>query len=503
MKRSPAVTFLAAAVAGLVTLSGCSSADPGEQDAELVMAVSYLDVNWDPAQGAIMYTTTMQPVYDKLIAWDEANNTYVPWLAEEYTISDDLLSMEVKLRENVEFIDGEPLDAEAVKASYEMIFDGEGFGPQYRAHLVDEYDTAFTVTGDYTLTISTSLPIRQRYLEIFELVPVASPKALSTPGGFDDGPVGTGPYLVDEIVPDVSISYVRNPDYWNPDAFDFDTIVMKAFSDRVAAANALRTGQINATQVPLEIASSVEADGFTLHRGAGFYWTLFVVDQAGDSVPALGDVRVRRAMNMAFDRATIADTLDHGYGSVTSQPFTAGQQGYVEGGDERYGYDPDAARQLLSEAGYPDGFAIRIPTLGSSDSVEPIVAQSFAEIGIEVEFVPFADYPEYSAAVLAGEFPVTLINAAFANTPYYLTLAGFSPLKAPNPDVLRLIGGIAKGTAEEAEAAAQEFGELVLDEAWYVPFSVQPTLWASTPEIDIFVGDIIGNLNLPKVTLAE
>jgi peptide/nickel transport system substrate-binding protein len=360
------------------------------------------------------------------------------------------------------------------------------------------------VTGEYTVEITAVQPMRFDFFYLLEEVPILSPSVLDNdPETVVEVPQGSGPYLVDEVVAEVSATVVRNPDYWNPDAYPFDEIEFIVYNDEVAALNALKSGQIDATALSLQPAQEAEAAGFTLHEGLGTFATLYFHDHHGTRIPALGDLRVRQAINMAFDREQIAESLYLGFGRVSSQPFTSGQAEYVEGGDEFYGYDLERAAELLAEAGYPDGFDLPILAFGT-ESIEPIVEQSLADIGIRVTYNRVADSAEWVSAITGGGEAAILLTHYFTNVARYLDPAYDFFLGDPETDhaVVQMLETIARGSAAESAEASQTLGHYLLENAWFAPFAKPPAVWASVPELEIKVGQILGVPNLREFQIS-
>jgi peptide/nickel transport system substrate-binding protein len=489
---------VAAAMAALLsmTLVACAS-NGGDDPSPTTLRVGISNLNFasiDPLNYGSVIGLDTQPVYEALLAWDQTNNTYAPWLAESFELADDRLSMRMKIREGIEFVDGTPLNAKTIAESFDMLLVAEGF--IFRFLAADLFVMSVEAESEQDLVIRTELPISDRFLRFLTHAAVVSPTALANPALVAEEPVGTGPYQIEERVPEVSTTFVRNPDYWNPESFPFDRIEYTYFSDSVAALNALKSGQIDVTTVPNSSAAEAEGDGFTLHEGAGFYYTLLIRDVRGELVPALADPRVRRAMNQAFDRVAINETLNQGYGRIDDQPFGPAEPFYVDRGAERYSYDLTAARELMEQAGYADGFSIQIPVDSSSALVQPIVAQSLADIGITVEFVVKPAQADIDAA--APEFPVLLQNQAYINAMFLLQntegLSGF------DKELTSLIATVEQGTTAESAEAASLLGERVLDLAVFVPFSHPATLYATVPEIQMVVGDLTGLPRLFRIT---
>jgi peptide/nickel transport system substrate-binding protein len=421
-----------------------------------------------------------QPVYDGLLLKDQNEAAYLPWLAEEWELSDRNHRMTIKLREDVDFIDGEHLDAQAVADFFVLLDASDAWLTREQVGL------EIAVTDEYTLEFTSVEPMGEKFMDdVMAGTPIASPVAAQDRDGLLEKPVGSGPYLIDESVPEVSITFVRNPDYWNPEAYPFDEIEFVAFPDPVAAANALQSGQIDATVVDKSQAASLEAAGFDVTSGPELYNTLIVLDYEGRTIPALGDLRVRQAIAMALDQESILENLEQGYGTVDDRAFAPWQSTYVEGPADVYPYDVDAAKELMAEAGYADGFDVVIPGASVSfypTSYEPIIQQSLAEIGIRVTFEPFADVFAYIEALQSGEYQLLLIQPNYANT--IGVIIGAAPLYGyfgQDPTFSRLVVELNEGV----EGAGQELGQYMLDQAWHAPIDHVDTIWATDSDVEI------------------
>lgn len=500
--RSKIRATAAAVVASAVTLLALVACSPAESDSpsSIRIGVEFLSA---PANDPLNFGNTLflanQASYEPLVVWDQEADSYEPWLAEEFSLDDARTTMTVKLRENVDFVDGIHMDAPGVKSYFDILLATETSLPY--AYL-GKFGLEVAAIDEYTLEFTTTAPMTPLFFEGFTLTPIASPQAATDPDELAVAAVGTGPYVLEDEVPEVSATYVRNPDYWNPDAFAFDEVTFVLFADRIAAGNALRAGQIDATTIDLSFAADLETQGFSIHEGRGQTGTLVLLDQAGAIVPALADRRVREAMMIAFDRAQIAETLDYQLGKVSVQPFVEGMAGYVEGGDDRYPYDLERAHDLMNEAGYADGFDITIPTApGVTSNFEPIVQTTLAEIGIRVTYEPFADSVAQMEAAESGRYPVLVSNWFYVNTTSYLYDARFPFSNAARAQ--ELLDVYFQGTQSEAEEAVAAFGEYLLDEIWFVPFSHPPILWATTPELEMVVGDVNGFPLLTQIIEAE
>lgn len=188
---------IAAATAALLTATACSSPAEPEEDTAITIAVPYISGSYDPFSAIQLYDNMAgQAVYDGLFLFEESTNSFAPWLAESWEISEDRLTMTITLRDDVDFIDGTHLDAEGVETYLDAYLENEGSA--YGYVLRDDWGSAFTATGEYELEVTNTRPFVGRWFEFAALVPILSPAALdSTSLGTE--PVGSGPYLVEEL----------------------------------------------------------------------------------------------------------------------------------------------------------------------------------------------------------------------------------------------------------------------------------------------------------------
>jgi peptide/nickel transport system substrate-binding protein len=472
-----------------LALVGCSAPAPEVDVPESLRIGVMPDANFDfsgdstPLNLSLTVLDAKAP-YEGLFAPGSAAELggFQPVLATGFERSDDWKTITVTLRDDVTFVDGETLTAPGVVAYLEGMAttDSWWFIPTW-----ERVSPTLTALNDTTFEISSDTPLNLGYGQfvhtLFAFVPILSPKTLDD---LDSGtpPAGTGPYILESSTPDVGATFVRNNSYWNPEAYPFDNIEMTIFTDEIAALNALSSGQIDAVKLYSKpLVEQAKSQGLTLNmESAPSIYVLYIADREGTVVPALADKRVRQAISLAFDREAIRDTLNLGYGWVSTQPFVETQPEYVEGGDDRYAYDPKRARQLLAEAGYPDGFDLAI--LGGGDYA-PIVIQSLADIGIRatVDSPPgdgwwqAASNPSKYGAQLGGGVPPNLIPAYAAGTAF------FNAFKVQDPKFNRLWDVIQNGPDAAAASAAKELGEYVLDEAFFTVTAVMNDYWVTAP----------------------
>jgi peptide/nickel transport system substrate-binding protein len=472
---------------------GCAPPADGNDSSALVLGAT-------PATGTLDVTVTnlwydrpaAQAVYDALFAWDQETDSYGPFLASGWELNEDRTVLTIDLRDDVVFSDGTKMTSDAVINTLEL-------------HPFFFGDWELSPNGEYSLTATSPAPIERQTLQGITGIAIFSPNF--EPDELVEAPVGTGPYLLDEEASTVGVElrFVRNPDYWGDvDDYPYDELTVKVYEDSVAAVNALKSGQIDATLVDIGAVPNLEADGFKVTIGSATFFAIQFGDVAGDVLPPLGDVRVRQAINMAFDRETINDALAFGYGDWSSQAFIPVQPAYVEGGDDYYSFDPDRARSLLAEAGYADGFDITIASIANlTEPVEPIVQQSLADIGIRVSYEVFPDFAAWIEG--AAELPATLMNIYYINT----IKSHLSPVAPFNPWGTIIEGGgelirlIDTGSAEESKDASHAFGRLALEQALLAPIFRPPVAWASTQEVDLSLDPLSAPIRLSSLRPAD
>lgn len=492
--RSPLIVG-AVALALLGGVAACGSPNVSDRPDSIRIGVS-------PDQLAADYDVTTRPLYslDSKAVFDslfqasaDSTFSYEPNAATGYELSDDWKTLTITLRDDVVFTDGEALTAEGLATYLETMSTDDTWW--FKAAWDDQAPTV-TATDEFTLELTSekpmSLSVNGFATGVLVVLPLASPAALADRETPELEPVGSGPYVVDSVTPGVSARLVKNADYWNADAYPFEEVELTVFEDDVAALNALKAGQIDATRLSIPLADEAENDGFRLDEGAGRITVMYVADREGTVVPAVADKRVRQAMALAFDRAAINESLNLGYGDVTSQPFQPGRPEFVPDGDARYGYDPESARELLAEAGYADGFDLVIPStpfLGIS-VWQPVVQQYLGDIGIRVTFDEFADTGAYFTEARSQKYAVLMYSEVREQiVPIFLPKGSiFDVFGIDDPAFEDRWSVMQTGPTEDADAAAAELGEYVLDQAYLVPFAAAHYVWASAEGYSVQVG---------------
>ena len=387
-RRKAGSTVGALLAVSFLTLAGCSSGgsdDPGgsggpqggDASQELVVAPLYFPASLDqtmyPAEPGVQLA--VEQVLDTLVT--AVDGAYEPRLAETWE-NPEANTWVFHLREDVVFSDGTPFTSSDVKATIERHIDNESvLAPLLSA--ITEIDDSDPVT----LTLTTDPPLGN-LLGTLSLLYVGKGSEIN-----DDAywlkPIGTGPFKIDSYTPDDSVVYSRNDSYWG-EAPALDTLTFRDIPEASARITALETGEIDVTidvaPDQLEIVSSI--DGVTVDTAESYqYW----MNWFNNSREPFTDVRVRQALWHALDYETIIPALYGDSADVGRAPAAASAFGVPE--LEPYTYDPELSKQLLAEAGFPDGFSTTLiyPTDGGPlvDQLAQSMISGWAEIGVTVE----------------------------------------------------------------------------------------------------------------------
>ncbi|SNX94701.1 peptide/nickel transport system substrate-binding protein [Geodermatophilus sabuli] len=317
-------------------------------------------------------------VYDQLIMLDE-NDELAPQLATSWEFVDDETALVLELRDDVTFIDGTPFDAEAVKANLERAKTLETSALKGQLARIESVEP----TGEFTVRINLNGPGGD-LPALFSSTAgsMISPAAFDN-ADLDQNPVGSGMATLVEYVPGQLTRYDRNEEYWDPDAAKaahYEILVQTSATTRF---NMLQTGQAELTYLDPSQAEQAEAAG--LNSAPSKSMSIMSMYMNTGKAP-FDDIRVRQAVQHAVDRQVIVDGVFFGLGEPVAQYMPPDHWAYnpdvtPEG---EYGYDPERARELLAEAGYPDGvdFEFLVPSLDDHRAVAEALVPMLAEVGL-------------------------------------------------------------------------------------------------------------------------
>jgi peptide/nickel transport system substrate-binding protein len=361
---------------------------PAQPEGELIVALSTLPNSlYFPNAAERNASNVSQQIFEGLVWLDDDNNV-LPALAESWEISEDGTEYIFHLREGVKFHNGADFTAEDVVTSWIA-----GKDPANAYAYVHERADSVEVIDDYTVKITTPEPD-----PLFLIIPARDWAMIPTDyynevglAGIEENPIGTGPFKFVEWVKGERIVLEAFEDYWDEELPKVASLVFRPIPESSTRVAAVQTGEIHiANRLSSEEAQSllgvpdVQVVRYPVDR---VYYIAFNNLTSGIGQPT-EDVLVRQAMNYAVDRQAIIDALFDGFADLSTGYITPGNLGYNDS-IEPYPYDPDRARELLAEAGYPDGFEIGFACpIGAYTNFEQVceaVAGYFADVGITLE----------------------------------------------------------------------------------------------------------------------
>ena len=310
-----------------------------------------------------------------------------PGLAESWEISEDGTEYILHLRKDVVFHNGDPFTAEDVVFSWET-YSQEGCPKRYHWTLAETVEAI----DEYTLRITTSAPNALLLTTMGSEWLIVPKKYYQEVGqeGFTEHPIGTGPFMFQEWVRGDHVTVVANPNYWRENSPKLEKITFKPIPDSSTRVAALQTGQIDlATRLTAEEAQRLMGDPniriirYVKDRPC---YISFNNLSTGLGTPII-DPKVRLAMNYAVDVQAIVDAIFNGFAQPSTGFVTPANVGFDNA--DPFPYDPEKARQLLAEAGYPDGFKIDMACPDQAyvhiNEVCEAVVGYLADVGIEAD----------------------------------------------------------------------------------------------------------------------
>jgi dipeptide transport system substrate-binding protein len=418
MRPSIVFFFARSAVVTLVTAGGLGAAHAKT----LVYCLEASPTTLSPALATSMTddVASTNQMFNRLIDIAPGTTTVVPSLAESWDISEDGLTYTFRLREGVPFHTTESftptrdMNAEDVVFSFErqlesnhpyhevsggryVGFDWVDLGGTLReVEKVDERTVRFHLRQpDAVFLANAGGP----WFSIYSAEYAEELLAAGTPEKLDEEPVGTGPFQFVEYRMDALIRYGAHPEYWDGEA-KIDHLVFAITPDAAVRYQKLGAGECHVIPYPnpADIEAMRDDPALQLHETLVLDFGYLALNT---EKPPLDDRRVRQAISLAIDQETLIEAV---YLGLTGRPATTPVPPIIAGHNEAiagYGYDPRAARELLAEAGHPEGFTatlwampIQRPYNPNPRRMAELMQADLAEVGIRVEIVSY-EWGEY------------------------------------------------------------------------------------------------------------
>jgi peptide/nickel transport system substrate-binding protein len=476
------LTGLALVLAGCTSQTGAgsspSAASSGGEKQQLTLAQTVDFYGWDPSNQPGFQGWAAEAVWDQLCKPD-AKGKAQPDVADTFEVTNGNKTFKAHIREGQKFSDGTPVDSAAVKASFDYVTKNGGATGDYKGIKIETPDA-----NDISITWPTA---QGPVIDNKACAPKIAPASFLAAKKFDK-PVGSGPYVLNAAASTTGSVYTftKNENHWNAKNYPYKKLVVKVITSDTAAVSALKTSQIDATLVAQPSLSQVEASpDAKVVKFQGQTTRLLLTDHLGKAIPPIGNLKVRQAINMVFDKAGMAKSLYQGNAEPTAQVFRKGTDAYIDGLQDPYPFDVAKAKSLMAEAGYPNGFTLQLPTMTGQnfETLMPYVSQQLAQINIKVKQVPLTG-ANAIGDLLSGKYPVVLwqlgnLGNSALQTYIESTPAGWWDLMhQPDQYVDSRWKQITTADPQTAAKLQKEINQYIVDQAWFAPMVYMGTNFA-------------------------
>jgi peptide/nickel transport system substrate-binding protein len=501
---------LFAVASGLVVACGGHNEGGGgqaETPTTLRLASAYeFATGWDPRVSCFTESAYLRNMYDGLLimAPPGSDKKFIPQLAESWEVSEDGMTWTFKLRKGVRFSDGEPFNAEAVKYSIESTMKlGQG-----SAYILDGIDSV-EVVDDYTVAfkLKYSFPL-DRILSACEASYIFSPATKGMkPEDFAGKSFGTGPYMIKSYKEGDEYVFVRNPNWWGEwKAGNPETVVLKIMQEFSTQQQALEAGEV-------DFIYQVDRDSVPAMEGNPDL-QVFTVPSIYQYDVCLNTRRApldNKTFRQALAFATPYDDIIAACGGDTLSPRAIGYvpQGMYGSSTDmpQYNYDPAKAKELLAQAGYPNGEGVHplklyyCSDVAMHNKITPLLKEAYEEIGLKIKIMPIL--ASQWTTVVTDPWPAPPVYDLFSERAYGSFAHGYDHLNYQfhsfkpaewnttewsSPETDKLLEEAWKADATDpakCQELLDEIQRIVLDACPVIPIFDAREVWAARSSIKI------------------
>lgn len=489
-------------------IGGTAARLQDDETSTLIIAVSRDPQNLDPTSASSDAFTSeiLTNIYHwlidyKLVTGEDGQpifsaDEFVGDLAESFEVQDDGHKVVFKLRDGLKFSNGDPIDANVIKFTYDRIFDqgtttavltqlAEVSGKD-SVKVIDDHTIEFTVDKPNTLLFGNLAQYGHSILNPKVVEPhmtEADPAAhewLSTNTAGNE----TGPYMLESWQPGVEFVLVANPN-WHGEPAKTNRLIFRVVPDPSTRLSLLRSGEVDIARdiAPRDLQDLESDPNITVYRFPSRVVSFIGMNA---TMPPFDNPLVRQAISYAIPYQTIIDNALYGY----AQPLTSViPEGMPTHTDEYFVYktDPDKARELLAQAGFPDGLDVTLVTrsdLAESKAVGVWMKSELAKAGINVT-IEERDGASFTSALQRHEMAffhhpgwLSINNDPFYHVSFLLQSKCCDYTDYSNDEINQLIDEYTISTDEESRAeASRRIQEIASEEAaWGLLYQPDTTL---------------------------
>lgn len=434
--------------------------------------------------------TGVMPALEKLMEYGYDNDIH-PFLAESVTVSDDKKQIIFKIRKGIKFSDGSDLNAEVVAWNYRMADESNKL--QYNDRL-----ESIEVADEYTMILHIN-EYDRLLLSSFGWVPIFSKEAWDKAGSTDEerkqwaraNIVGTGPFILKEYYKDDRMVWVKNPNYWQKGKPYLDGVEIKFIPDSVVASAMMEAGEADiwTSGSNAKSQNDLKKKGFLLQGSTSQPITIYYNNK--DENSRFRDKRLREAVEHAIDKAAVAKAVGYGEWPVCENSIAPDMWGYDPNYKGRE-YNVEKAKQLLADAGYPNGLKVKLTALLGWEDQAQAIKRYLDEAGIITE-IDMADAGRFFSMYwgqqgwddmllfLQASSPNTLLclHRTFGPEPKTQIASYVDP-----PELIEMFHEARKPeTIDEMKAAAKKIADYMSQEALVTPLWAMPNNYVIRPYV--------------------
>jgi peptide/nickel transport system substrate-binding protein len=474
-RASSAVLAGALLLGSLTACGGGSSQATAKADtSSLTLAIDSdsASFGFDPLKVSAAQRQFFEGLYESLMTL-QPDGTAGPGLAKEFSYNADNTVLTLTLKEGVTFTDGSKLDAELVKANLDRRSD-----PALSAY------SAVAKGGAQEITSVDVVSPTQVALTFAKAQPGFEKNLASTTGmivgknGVTDSaslaatPDGSGPYTLDpSTVKGNKYVLVKNEKSPEASKYAFSKVIFSVVLDPQARANALVSGQADVAMLTSNTVDFAKSKGVGVTQIGGTVNTMISFDKIGKTAPAFAEEKVRQAIQYAINRQALVDALHKG-DIPAWNALPKDSAGFSKDIETAFAYNPDKAKSLLAEAGYPNGFDFTIIGSVASQTDLQAVQKDLAAVGITMNVKMAASTDEAFAAVATtplGYAPLNWDNPV--GVMYGAILSGFTNVQKATDEQLSAATGELAAAKDDAaaKAAATKLNTRLVESGWMIP----------------------------------
>ncbi len=455
----------------------------------------------------------MTQVYTPLI-WEAEAYEFAPGMARDWEVNEDYTEITLFLRDDIDLADGSHFDADLLIASWDRILDPATASLQTRQF---EDITEYVKVDDYTVKVTFDSPnyrIVNHFADLW-----SSPNSMAAIEQFGDeyglNFVSYGPYKIDKWPDETTLIMVRNDDYETPPHMEgpyFDEIVWKIIPEDTSRLVALEGGDVDVIWQPsfhevrgLELDADFEVATFqTAGLPQGYHPNV--------TVSPTDEKNVRLALIYALDREEISDLAWFGVTTPAYSSLASTSWAYWEEAEERFGYDPEKANQLLDEAGWvlnsetgvrqKDGKDLTVRFLGSARRDYEISIERWKDVGFDAILEAMA-YDAQVSRMADNDYEIARLGLS-ATDPHVLWSAfhssqieggaQFNRTRIADPTLDELLDtGTEFPDLDSRRAIYVEAQKMILENGWHVPSYEDTYVWAYTTDLQGWTFNLGGN----------